>query len=105
MMNQRLRIAPSLRKRGKSVYQQKNLGTIRMRKREKREEKKQEPANGEIILRILRMRPGTRDFISQQMQFISQVQGDGDDSDPRGPRRQDSSMGLALPPMQELRET
>ncbi|KZO97576.1 hypothetical protein CALVIDRAFT_479858 [Calocera viscosa TUFC12733] len=104
MMNQRLRIAPSLRKRGKSVYQQKNLGTIKKRKREKREEKKQEPSNGEIILRILRMRPNTRDFIAQQMQFISQVQGDAEENSPHGPHRRDSSMGLALPPMQELRE-
>jgi hypothetical protein len=104
MMNQKLRVAPSIRKRGKSVYQQKNLGTIRKRKKEKREEKKQDPSNGEIILRILRMRPNTRDFIAQQMQFLSQVSGDLDEIDSRGAHRRDSSMGLKLPPMQEIRE-
>ncbi|EJU00294.1 hypothetical protein DACRYDRAFT_54447 [Dacryopinax primogenitus] len=104
MMNQRLRVAPSLRKRGKSVYQQKNLGTIRKRKKEKREEKKQDGSGGETILRILRMRPNSRDFIAQQMQFIHQVQGEVEEVDSRGGHRRDSSMGLRLPPMQEMKE-
>ena len=44
-----------VKKRAKSVYSQRNLGTIRERKKERKQEK--EVAGGEeIILRILRMR-------------------------------------------------
>jgi hypothetical protein len=53
-MQQRLRAAPSIKKRAKSVYSQRNLGTIKDRKREKKEEK--EVGGGETIMRILRMR-------------------------------------------------
>ena len=53
-MQQRLRAAPSIKKRAKSVYSQRNLGTIKNRKREKKEEK--EVGGGETIMRILRMR-------------------------------------------------
>jgi hypothetical protein len=54
MMQQTLRASPSIKKRAKSVYSQRNLGTIKDRKREKKEEK--EVSNGETIMRILRMR-------------------------------------------------
>ncbi|THG95324.1 hypothetical protein EW026_g6311 [Hermanssonia centrifuga] len=54
MMQQSLRASPSVKKRAKSVYSQRNLGTIKDRKREKQQEK--EVSNGETILRILRMR-------------------------------------------------
>jgi hypothetical protein len=54
MMQQRLRSAPTMKKRAKSVYSQRNLGTIRERKKEKREEK--EVTSEETIMRILRMR-------------------------------------------------
>jgi hypothetical protein len=54
MMQQSLRSAPTTKKRAKSVYTQRNLGTIKERKKEKREEK--EVSNGETIMRILRMR-------------------------------------------------
>lgn len=54
MMQQTLRASPAVKKRAKSVYQQRNLGTIKKRKKEKQEEK--EVNNGETILRILRMR-------------------------------------------------
>ena len=54
MMQQTLRASPSIKKRAKSVYSQRNLGTIKDRKREKKEEK--EVGSGEIIMRILRMR-------------------------------------------------
>lgn len=54
MMQQSLRASPSVKKRAKSVYSQRNLGTIKDRKREKQEQK--EVTNGETILRILRMR-------------------------------------------------
>lgn len=56
MMQQSLRAAPSLRKKAKTVYNQRNLGTIRDRKREKKEAK--DVSNGDIIMRILRMRYG-----------------------------------------------
>jgi hypothetical protein len=54
MMQQQLRAAPSIRKKAKSVYSQRSLGTIKDRKREKKEEK--EVSNGEVMMRILRMR-------------------------------------------------
>jgi hypothetical protein len=53
-MQQTLRAAPSIKKRAKSVYSQRNLGTIKDRKREKKEEK--EVGGGKTIMRILRMR-------------------------------------------------
>ena len=52
MMQQTLRASPSIKKRAKIVYSQRNLGTIKDRKREKKEEK--EVSGGETILRILR---------------------------------------------------
>ncbi|KAI0318044.1 hypothetical protein OF83DRAFT_1118175 [Amylostereum chailletii] len=74
MMQQTLRAAPSMKKRAKSVYSQRNLGTIKDRKREKKQEK--EVSNGETIMRILRMRAGTSDFIAQQMQIMSAMQAE-----------------------------
>lgn len=44
-----------MKKRAKSVYQSKSLGTIKDRKKKKQESNK-EGSNGETILRILRMR-------------------------------------------------
>ena len=56
MMQQHLR-APTTKKRAKTVYAQKNLGTIRDKKRQRRQEKEKEKTNGsEMIMRILRMR-------------------------------------------------
>jgi hypothetical protein len=54
MMQQSMRESPSIKKRAKSVYNQRNLGTIKERKKEKKEQK--EVSNGETIMRILRMR-------------------------------------------------
>jgi hypothetical protein len=54
MMSQSLRSSVSVKRRAKSVYQQRNLGTIKERKKEKQQEK--DVSNGETILRILRMR-------------------------------------------------
>ena len=56
MMQHSLRAAPLIKKRAKSVYQQRNLGTIKNRKKEKQQEKEKDVSNGETILRILRMR-------------------------------------------------
>ncbi|KAF8654738.1 hypothetical protein AX16_003393 [Volvariella volvacea WC 439] len=74
MMQQSLQSAPTMKKRAKSVYNQRNLGTIRERKKEKQQEK--EIPNGETILRILRMRPGTSEFIAQQLQIMSTMQAE-----------------------------
>ncbi|KIY65186.1 hypothetical protein CYLTODRAFT_357221 [Cylindrobasidium torrendii FP15055 ss-10] len=74
MMQQSLSSTPTMKKRAKSVYQQRNLGTIRSRKKEKREEK--EVGNGEIVLQILRMRPNTQEFIAQQMLITSQMRAE-----------------------------
>lgn len=54
MQQQQLRAAPTLRKKAKSVYSQRSLGTIKKRKTEKKEEK--DVSSGETIMRILRMR-------------------------------------------------
>ncbi|KAJ7270861.1 hypothetical protein C8J57DRAFT_293389 [Mycena rebaudengoi] len=74
MMQQSLRSSPTTKKRAKSVYTQRNLGTIKNRKKEKREEK--EVTNGETIMRILRMRSGTSEFIAQQLQIMSAMQAE-----------------------------
>lgn len=60
MMQQSLRSAPTMKKRAKTVYAQRNLGTIKERKKEKREEK--EITSEETIMRILRMRYATSVF-------------------------------------------
>ena len=54
MQQQQLQKAPTVKRRAKTVYSQRNLGTIKDRKREKKEQT--EVTNGEIIMRILRMR-------------------------------------------------
>ena len=54
MMQQSLRTAPSAKKRAKSVYSQRNLGTIKERKKEKQQET--EVTSEQTIMRILRMR-------------------------------------------------
>ncbi|GAA6018841.1 hypothetical protein JCM11491_006882 [Sporobolomyces phaffii] len=61
----------SILSRSKSVYSQRNLGTIRARKIEK---KQQVTSSGEMILRILRMYPGTTDFLSTQLSTIQRLQ-------------------------------
>lgn len=65
VMQENLRSSSSTVRRAKSVYSQNSLGTIKQRKREKKKDGKNQ--NSDIILRILRMRPGTADFIRQQM--------------------------------------
>jgi len=54
LMQNMLRSTSTIKKRVKSVYHSKNLGTIKNRKKEKQQTT--EDSNGEIILRILRMR-------------------------------------------------
>ncbi|EIW68721.1 hypothetical protein TREMEDRAFT_39631, partial [Tremella mesenterica DSM 1558] len=59
-------------RRGKSMISQRNLGTIRARKTAKRQ---LPPAanSSEMIMRILRMRSGTQEFLAQQLQTMSAV--------------------------------
>jgi len=51
----------------KSVMDSRNLGTIKNRKTQKRKNINQK-GNSEIILRILRMRTGTKVFLKQQLE-------------------------------------
>ncbi|EIN05310.1 hypothetical protein PUNSTDRAFT_92196 [Punctularia strigosozonata HHB-11173 SS5] len=74
MMQQTLRESSTVTKRSKSVYNQRNLGTIKDRKREKKKEKNEVSNGAETIMRILRMRPRTQEFIAQQMQIMTAVQ-------------------------------
>lgn len=55
-MQQTLRAAPSIKKRVKSVYAQRNLGTIKERKQEKKEGMDATGTSEQIMMRILRMR-------------------------------------------------
>ena len=92
LMQNMLRSTSTIKKRAKSVYHSKNLGTIKNRKKEKQQTAK-EDSNGEIILRILRMRylfwaevcviglirpnrNGTSDFIIQQLRTLSKLQAE-----------------------------
>ncbi|GAA93862.1 uncharacterized protein L969DRAFT_42534 [Mixia osmundae IAM 14324] len=75
-VNQRL-AQPSLARgltRSKSVLQQRNLGTIRQRKQEKRKDHDAED-NADMLLRILRMRtqPGVAEFLARQFETINFV--------------------------------
>lgn len=74
MMQQSLRSAPTIKKRAKSVLTQRNLGTIKERKKEK--QKETEATSEQTIMRILRMRPRTQEFIAQQLQIIAAMQAD-----------------------------
>ncbi|KAF8315851.1 hypothetical protein DL93DRAFT_2125393 [Clavulina sp. PMI_390] len=74
MMQQSLRAAPTIKQRAKSIKAQRNLGTIKDRKKEKRKEG--DSSNGEIIMRILRMRPRTSDFIAQQLAIMNAVKSE-----------------------------
>ncbi|GAA6017851.1 hypothetical protein JCM8202_006173 [Rhodotorula sphaerocarpa] len=61
----------SLAARRKTVYAQRNLGTIRERKKKKQETLV--TSSGEMILRILRMRPGTSDFLATQIATMQRM--------------------------------
>jgi len=72
MMQTHLRAAPTMKKRAKTVLSQRSLGTIKDRKREKRTEKAGDNS-ADTILKILRMRPNTSDFLTQQIQIMNQI--------------------------------
>ncbi|EWC45810.1 hypothetical protein DRE_05147 [Drechslerella stenobrocha 248] len=68
-----LLLAPPMAKRSKSVLNNRNLGTMRKAKEEKRKEAQAE-ANDDMILRILRMRPDASGYLrarSQQKERIA----------------------------------
>lgn len=73
MMQQSLRSSPTVKKRAKSVYAQRNLGTIKERKKEKREEK--EVTSEETIMRILRMRYAEFQHLSPSISWFCISQG------------------------------
>ena len=123
MMQQQLQKAPTMKKRAKTVYSQRNLGTIKDRKREKKQQT--EVTSGEMIMRILRMRfesyflypsethyfilrPGTSDFIAQQMQIMARMQAEQEkrassrESKQLGRPRQQQQQQPELPPVPEL---
>jgi len=108
MMQQSLRTAPSTKKRAKSVYSQRNLGTIKERKKEKQQET--EATSEQTIMRILRMRPRTSEFIAQQLQIISAMQAEQEqrmrESDERKQKRQQQyqqqQQSPSVPPLPEL---
>lgn len=60
-------VGVSLAKRSKSVMMNRNLGTMKKAKEEKRKEAQAEP-NDDVILRILRMRPDAGNFLRQRSQ-------------------------------------
>ncbi|BGP03404.1 hypothetical protein NBRC10513v2_007138 [Rhodotorula toruloides] len=73
MQRQLTNRSDSLMARSKSVYQQRNLGTIRARKIEKQQKM---TSSGEMILRILRMHPGTTDFLGTQIATMHRMQAE-----------------------------
>ena len=125
-MQQTLRGSPSIKKRAKSVYSQRNLGTIKDRKREKKEEK--EVGGGETIMRILRMRyvpstqtrflvsvptlkplsrPNTSDFIAQQLQILATMQAEQEQRERQQQKRKVQRPGGSaripdVPPVPEI---
>nr|CRX79212.1 hypothetical protein ls5931a1_00048 [Leucosporidium scottii] len=60
--------------RSKSVYQQRNLGTIRARKIEKKQSTSS--TSGEMILRVLRLHPNTSEFLTQQLTTMQSLQAE-----------------------------
>ncbi|PWN34293.1 uncharacterized protein FA14DRAFT_168557 [Meira miltonrushii] len=73
-MQKRLRRAPSKRVKNKSVLQQRSLGTIKKRKADKKNEEQNADDNLDVILRLLRMRPNTTDFLQQQFSTMGRLQ-------------------------------
>ncbi|CAO1615966.1 unnamed protein product [Parajaminaea phylloscopi] len=72
-MQQRMRKAPTKRTKNKSVLQQRSLGTIKKRKQDKKVDC-EEQDNLELVLRLLRMRPHTGDFLQQQFATLTALQ-------------------------------
>ena len=71
MMQQTLRAAPSVKKRAKSVYSQRNLGTIKHRKKEKQQEK-EEKSNAAMQLEKVKVE---RDMALKQIDILKDQVG------------------------------
>ncbi|EGN94917.1 hypothetical protein SERLA73DRAFT_171280 [Serpula lacrymans var. lacrymans S7.3] len=97
MMQQSLRETVPVKKRVKSVYNQRNLGTIKERKKEKKQEK--EVSNGETIMRILRMRANTQEFIAQQLQIMTAMQAEQERAQANQLRRSQRPRQAQQPPV------
>ncbi|WFC94256.1 hypothetical protein MBRA1_000883 [Malassezia brasiliensis] len=68
----RLATSPAARRaKSKSVLHQRSLGTIRARKQSKAEE---DHTHTDMAMKILRMRPGTGDFLTQQLISMNSLQ-------------------------------
>lgn len=103
LMQQTLRAAPTVKKRAKTVYSQRNLGTIRDRKREKKQEAP--GGNADMILRILRMRPNTTEFIAQQFDAYAQAHREQVNQPMHRSRGQRSRASIPeVPPVPPLQE-
>ncbi len=105
MMQQTFR-STSMKKRVKSVYNQRNLGTIKERKKEKQQETETKPTSELTIMRILRMRPRTQDFIAEQLQIMSTMQAEQEkdvrEAEERKAKRQQRKEQVPpLPPLPE----
>jgi hypothetical protein len=82
------RIAPVAFSEPKSVLKYRSLGTIKLHKAKKRDAKQKDPSD-DIILRILRMRPGAemylRDRFRQKNKLAATVAAEGVLRTPRRP--------------------
>ncbi|KAH7927207.1 hypothetical protein BV22DRAFT_1085505 [Leucogyrophana mollusca] len=99
-MQSSLREAVPVKKRVKSVYNQRNLGTIKERKKEKKQEK--EVSNGEVIMRILRMRPNTQEFIAQQLEIMTAMQAEQERAQANQQRKSQRPRQAQQPPVPPL---
>lgn len=104
MMQQTFRDSPSIKKRVKSVYTQRNLGTIKERKKEKRQETESRSTSEQTIMRILRMRPRTQEFIAHHLQVMATMQAEQEQraraaDEKKAKRQQTRDQTLPLPPL------
>lgn len=62
--------------RSKSVFQQRNMGTIKQHKKDKQKDDNKASGSPEMMMRILRTRnlPGVQEFLSQQLETLQKIQ-------------------------------
>jgi hypothetical protein len=70
--NRSTRTIPVSFSQPKSVLKYRSLGTIKLHKAKKREEKQKDP-NDDIILRLLRMRPGAEQYLKERFRQKSRL--------------------------------
>ena len=101
-MQQRLRTAPSIKKRAKSVYSQRNLGTIKNRKRGKERGERSRWRGNDHAHSLLKplvsrsvptlmppgpSRPNTSHFIAQQLQILATMQAEQEERERQQQKR------------------